>query len=91
MVMFGEAFKEQTTGTFLTVQRFRFCTSTVGSMASILGGELRSFMPHSAAKKKKRIKYRYQNPRMQRVGTLGNNSLSWNEILEVLISGERIN
>ena len=54
MVMFGEAFKEQTTGTFLTVQRFRFCTSTVGSMASIPGGELRSFMPHSAAKKKKK-------------------------------------
>ena len=38
VVMFVEAFKEQSTGTSLTVQRFRFCTSTVGGMASIPGG-----------------------------------------------------
>ena len=38
MVLFEEALKEQSTGTSLTVQRLRFCTSTVGGMASIPGG-----------------------------------------------------
>ena len=54
MVMFGEAFKEQSTGTSLIVQRFRFCTSTVGGVASIPGGGTKILHATQCSQKKKK-------------------------------------
>ena len=53
--------KNRTTGTSLVVQLLRLCTSTAGGLGSIpvqsLVRELRSHMPHGAAKKKKQKNY----------------------------------
>ena len=89
--MFVEAFKEQSTGTSLTVQRFRFCTSTVGGMASIPGGGTKILHATRCSQKEESSTDVIQECKERELFGLGNNPLSWNEIFKVLISGGRIN